>query len=101
MFRKRERRSQDTDDIFLCEQTGEHVCGRCEDEPDHNALHANAEGRDQFLRHGQCEACETQDVPITYRLGLDLFLCLPCHAQPNLGAILADKLIENLKERPD
>ena len=93
-----ERCARDTDEVFLCELTGERVCGSCEDKPEHDALHANAEGRNQFLHYGQCGACGTQDVALTYSLGLDLFLCFPCHAQPNLGVILVDEIIEKLEE---
>ena len=92
MFSECERCGRLTDERFLCELTGEYVCGPCEDEPNHDALHASAEGRDQFRHHGQCGACGAENVPLTYRLGLDLFVCLPCHVQPNLGPILVEEI---------
>ena len=101
MARECERCAGATEEVFLCELTGEHVCGSCEDEPEHYTLHAKTAEGDQFLGRGQCGACGTQDVALTYRSGLDLFLCLPCHAQPNIEAILVDELIEKLEERPD
>ena len=81
-------------DSFWCPLTGQWVCGPCESEPSHDAFHASAEGRDQFNHHGQCGACGTENVPLTFRLGLDLFVCLPCHLQPNLGAIIVQDLID-------
>lgn len=96
-----ERCSRQTDELFLCQLTNEHVCGKCEDEPDHDALHAEAEGRDKFRHLGQCGACGTEDVLVTYRLGLDLYVCLPCHLQPNLGGILVEELLNKLDHRPD
>ena len=101
MFWECDRCGRSTDEVFLCDLTDEHVCRACEDEPNHDALHAGAEGRDQFLHYGQCGSCGDKEVPLTYRSGLDLFICLPCHAQPNLGAILVEELIEKLDERPD
>lgn len=89
------------DEACSCPVTGESwVCGPCEDEPGHDALHARAEGRDQFNHHGQCGACGTENVPLTFRLGLDLFVCLPCHLQPNLGSILVQEMIDRHQSPP-
>ena len=90
-----------TDDLFLCELTIDFVCGACENEPNHDALHAKLEGRDQFNHHGKCGACGTEGVQLTYRPGLDLSICLPCHAQPNLGAILVEKFLAGHNEMGD
>ena len=79
-------------DFYWCPATNGNVCGNCEEEPNHDALHAIVEGRDQFNHNGQCGACGAENVPITYRPGLDLFVCLPCHAQPNPGSILVEAL---------
>ena len=47
----------------------------------------------------QCGACGAQDIPLTYRLGLDLFVCRPCNAQPNLGAKLVEEFFARYKNR--
>ena len=47
----------------------------------------------------RCGACGAQDVSLTYRPGLDLFVCLPCNAQPNLGAILIEEFLARFKNR--
>jgi len=50
----------------------------------------------QYPWHGECGACGACG-PLTYRLGLDLFVCRQCNETPGLGGILVDRLVAEVR----